>query len=230
VSGDVELDLERLREIPDPYAGAPARPQPPLHMPETPSATRATYRRNRMLALLGVALYEAGWLVVVERRADLGALSGRAIAVGLAIPLVAAAIALLPVRTRGRRGLGAPVTTLVALAVLAPLVFGVATLASSPPDPPGDAFWNLALRCMAVSALLTAGPLVLASVAFRHAFAAAPEWRTVGLGVACGAVGAATMSLACIHSGALHVVVGHGATMLLGGVLGGLIGARLTRA
>jgi hypothetical protein len=38
------------------------------------------------------------------------------------------------------------------------------------------------------------------------------------------------MSLACWHDGALHIVVGHGTMMMVGGAAGALLGRRITRA
>jgi hypothetical protein len=111
-----------------------------------------------------------------------------------------------------------------------PVLFAVATLMASPLDAGEGHFWNLAARCMGVTALLTVGPLVLGVVVFRHAFAAASAWRTAALGVACGAMTAATMSVACWHVGALHVIVGHGAMMVVGGVAGALLGRQVTRS
>jgi hypothetical protein len=38
------------------------------------------------------------------------------------------------------------------------------------------------------------------------------------------------MSLACWHVGALHVIFGHGAMMVVGGVAGALLGRQVTRS
>lgn len=181
------------------------------------------------MAVAAVLVYEAGWLLVVEHRADVSELSGTRIATGLLVPLVAAAVALVGCRVPGRRGLGAPVAWLLSLCVLPAALFALGTWATSPPDTEGN-FWSLVVRCMGVTALLTAGPLALGGLVFRHAFAAASRWRTAALGVACGAVAAATMSLACRHTGALHVMLGHGAMMVIAGVAGALVLGRFTRA
>ena len=65
---------------------------------------------------------------------------------------------------------------------------------------------------------------------FRHAFVAASAWRSAALGVACGALGASTMTLACSHGEALHVIVAHGSMMVIGGGLGALLGRTIARA
>jgi len=54
--------------------------------------------------------------------------------------------------------------------------------------------------------------------------------RRAALGVACGGLAAASMSLCCFHREMLHVLIGHGSMMLVGGVAGALLGRRFTRA
>jgi hypothetical protein len=171
-----------------------------------------------------------GWVVLVERRRDLGSLPAWSVALGLLIPLAAAALAFRAVSSKGRRGLGVPTSWLAALCTFPPALFVVATLATRPPDADAGHFWDLAVRCMGVTSVLTAVPLALGAGVFRHAFVAASTWRTAALGVACGALAAATMSLACWHDGALHIVVGHGTMMMVGGAAGALLGRRITRA
>ncbi|HEY8088248.1 MAG TPA: NrsF family protein [Polyangiaceae bacterium] len=221
------FDLDRLRDIPDPFGPAPAAgPMPKA--PSAPSATRDMVHRRRLAALATVVVYEAGWLALVEHRSDLGSLRGAAIATGLLVPLVAALVALVPVVARGRRGLGVSAVAMGVLCGLAPVVFAAVTWVTNPADvEPG--FWNLAIRCMGVTAVLTAIPLALGIAVFRHAFATASVLRSTALGVACGAVAAATMSIGCLHDGAMHVIVGHGVTMILGGLVGAWLGARATR-
>jgi len=225
-----DLDLRRLAEIPDPFAGASGAPAPVKAPPPVASPTRRDVRRRRAIAAAAALAYEAGWVLVVERRRDLGQLPAWAIALGLVIPLAAAALALLAVTGSGRRGLGAPASWLAGLTLTPPVLFVVSTVLTNPLDAGEGHFWNLAVRCMGVTALLTAAPLALGALVFRHAFATASVWRTAALGVACGALAAATMSLACWHGGALHAIVGHGALMLIGGVAGALLGRRVTRS
>lgn len=224
-----DLDLQRMREIPDPFGPSQA-PASKEAQPPPISPTRREVRRRRAIAASAAVAYEAGWVLVVERRSDLGQLPAWTIALGLVIPLVAAALALAAVTSPGRRGLGASASWLAGLTVMPPVLFTVATLIAGPLDTGEGHFWNLAVRCMGVTAVLTAGPLVLGVLVFRHAFAAASVWRTAALGVACGAMAAATMSLACWHVGALHAIAGHGAMMVVGGVAGALLGRRVTRS
>ena len=224
-----DLDLERMSEIPDPFRQPLGQASQGVQ-PAGASPTRRQVRRNRAIAAAAAVAYEVGWVLVVERRRDLGQLPAWTIALGLVIPLAAAALALVAVNGSGRRGLGAPAFWLAGLTLMPPVLFAVATLVTGPLDAGEGHFWNLAVRCMGVTALLTAGPLALGAAVFRHAFAAASVWRTAALGVACGATAAATMSLACWHIGALHAIVGHGAMMLVGGVAGALLGRQVTRS
>jgi hypothetical protein len=224
-----DLDLQGLGQIPDPFGDSPVSPLPNKAPPRGSSPTRADARRSRSISALAVVLFEVGFVVAIERRGDLGVLPLWTIVLGLAVPLAAAALALGAVRGRGRRGLGVSTSWLVPLSTLPPVLFAVATLVANPPDTEGR-FWDLAVRCMGLTALLTAIPLALGAFVFRHAFVAASVWRSTALGVTCGAIAAATMSIACWHSGALHVVVGHGTMMIVGGAIGALLGRRITRA
>jgi hypothetical protein len=225
-----DLDLKRMAEIPDPFAGPSRVTAPERIHPASASPTRSQVRKRRAIAAAAVVAYEVGWVLVVERRPDLGQLPAWSIALGLVIPLAAAALALVAVTGAGKRGLGAPASWLAGLTLMPPPLFALATLVVGPLDAGEGHFWNLAARCMGITLLLTTGPLVLGAVVFRHAFAAAAVWRTAALGVACGAMAAATMSLACWHVGALHAIVGHGTMMLVGGIVGALLGRRVTRS
>jgi hypothetical protein len=113
------------------------------------------------------------------------------------------------------------------LALLSPAFFVVATLLASPRDVDPAPFVEHGFQCFAWTALFSAGPLVLAAWAFRRSFVAAPAWRSAALGMACGAFGAATMSLVCSVGSAAHVLVGHGGMMLVAAVCGALLGRRL---
>jgi hypothetical protein len=70
----------------------------------------------------------------------------------------------------------------------------------------------------------------MAAFAFRRAFVAASTLRSAVLGVACGALAASTMSIVCPHEGALHVLLGHGTMMVVGGILGALVGRHIACA
>jgi len=230
-----DLDLRDLADIPDPFAEATdlaslasSRPGPPREKPAAPSAARARVRWLRGSAVVMALLSEVGWLALVEHRPDLEAVSPAGLLLGIGVPLLAAAVALAAAMRPGALGLGESVARQLGLIGLSFAVFVVGTLLASPADTEGP-FWGHALRCMGVTAVLAAAPLALGVRSLRHAFAAASTWRSLGLGVAAGALASATMSLACSTDGVLHVLVAHGAMMLVGGAAGAAFG-RATRA
>jgi hypothetical protein len=228
-----KLDLDQLARIPDPFANDRVAHVPPMDSARRPaSPTRQERIRLHAVAAASVLLFEAGWVLLRERRADLALLPALTLVLGLTIPLAACIVSLSAVIRRGSRGLGASTAYAATCAALAPLSFAVATLIAAAPDAERSAFafWHRALPCVAVTGLLTAAPLAIGMFAFRRAFVAASTWRTAALGVACGALAASTMSLACSDGGALHVVIAHGAMMVFGGIAGALLGPTITRA
>lgn len=228
----IEPDLEDLLEIPDP-AGKSVFHPPPLAKanPVAASPSREDRQRKIILVLAGIVLYQAIWLVMIEHRVDLEVLSPGEIALGVLVPLGAVALVLWPALGRGRFGLGVP-SSFVRLGLLAaPVLFALVTVATSSKMTDHLApFWDRAIRCIAVCAALTIPPLSLLMWSLRRAFVSGASWRTAALGVGCGSLAAATMSLACAHSEALHVVVAHGAMIVVGGLLGGWFASSVTRA
>jgi hypothetical protein len=225
-----DFDLTRLGEIGDPFAAdasQPARPAPPVA--KTASPTRARTRALRAGALVAAVLFDAAWLVFRETRPDLGSLPASAIALGLVIPLVASTLALAAGSRTGTRGLGLPAPRVRALAVAAPALFAVATALAAPAGPGDRLFWVHAAGCATVTAILAVGPLALGLWAYRRAFVGAAAWRAAAIGVAAGGLAAATMSLACPISSASHVILGHGAVMLVTALAGALLAPALAR-
>jgi hypothetical protein len=228
-----DFDLKQLADIGDPFAEdarAPVRPMDPARAPRGRSPTRSRMRVLRGVALAAALFYDASWLLFHERRGDLTQQPPAGLALGIAIPLAAASVALAGAVRRGPRGLGAPATRLAALAIGAPVLFALGTLLAAPPETGDPLFWRHAAGCMAVTGLLALGPLALGLWAFRHAFAAAAGWRTAAVGVAAGGLAAATMSLACPITTAAHVIVGHGLMMLIAGLAGALLAPVLARS
>jgi hypothetical protein len=169
-------------------------------------------------------------VALVEHRADMGS-NTPLIVLGVVVPLVLGVVAFNAALRRGPHGLGISVNAIRAAIFATPVLFTLASLAIASRITDETApFWDRAIRCMAVTCALTTPPMAMLGWVFRHAFVAASAWRSAALGVACGALGAATMGLACPHGEALHVIVAHGSMMLVGGALGALIGRSFVRA
>ena len=228
-----DFDLKQFAEIGDPFADdarAPIRPMDRSAALRARSPTRSRVRALRATALVMALAYDAAWLVFHEHRADLASVSRASLALGIAIPLAAAALGLVAALGLGPRGLGHPASRLAALAVGGPAVFVLGTLIAAPVGGDDPLFWRHAGICMAVTALLTLGPMALALWVSRNAFAAVAGWRLAALGVAAGALAAATMSLACPITAAPHVILGHGLVMVVAALIGALLGPALARS
>ncbi len=227
-----DFDLQKLADIGDPFAQDAKAPIRPLDRsrPAAPSPTRARTRALRAIALAAALLCDVAWLLFHETRGNLAQQGAWSVALGIAIPFGAAGLALAAAVRRGPRGLGAPAGRIAALAVGAPILFAAATLLAAPPESGDPLFWRHAVGCMTVTALLTLGPLALGLWAFRHGFAAAAGWRTAAIGVAAGALAAATMSLHCPITTAGHVILGHGLVMIVAGLAGALLAPALARS
>jgi hypothetical protein len=223
--------LDRLFDIPDPFADASDVAPPMPRLPETKSPTRAERERAVAIAIGAALLYQIAWVLVIEHRTDLGKLPFSALILSVGIPLYLAFGAANVASRGGLRGLGMSVSRLTLVIVGAPLIFALETLLlSSRMTDETAPFWDRAVRCIAVTFMLAVPPMAMLTWVFRRAFVAASVWRSAALGVACGALGAATMSVACVHSEALHIIVAHGSMMILGGVGGALLGRFVTRA
>ncbi len=230
-----DLDLEQLGGIGDPFAqeaSAPARPMDREALPERVrrAPTRARARAGRWIALAAALAFDASWLIFHERRPDLPELPPSQVAMALLVPLVAGGLALAAAMRKGSLGLGLPARR-VGLAVAAALALFVAgTLVTAPEGGPDPLFWKHAAACLGVTILLAIGPIVFALGALRHAFPAASRWRTAAVGAACGGLSTATMSLACSISAPAHVLLGHGAILLVGALAGALLAPAVARS
>lgn len=222
-------DLERLRDIPDPIVGPASRAlAPPLPSLLPSSPTRASVRRSRWLALFGALAYGAGMLAMMGVRSDIATAARIPLALGVLGPLAAAALAIRAAADTGLRGL-ANSADRIAILVGGPIVFLALAAALLGTDVRGDHWWFSTAMCLAGSLVLTTGPLALAVMAFRRSFATRARLRTVALGVGSGAVAVAALHLQCPIDEHLHLLFGHGAALVLGGVVGLLL-ARFTRA
>lgn len=180
------------------------------------------------MALAAAFAYEAAW--VAHLRMHPADRSAAAIALEVLLPLAAGVVAWVAATRSGRRGLGMRTARLALLAAGMPLAFAAVTELGWPADPHDGAFWQQAVGCMISGALFVAGPLVIAGLTFRGAFASASVWRAAALGVGCGALATATLGVVCPLATAGHLVVGHGAALVLAGVAGALLGRRIVLA
>ena len=225
------FDIDRIDDVPDPLDGIEEWPLPERRRAAVAdSPTRSRKATARAMALGAALLYELAWIGLMTKRRDLQTTSRAVLLTELAIPIAAAVLALSAAAPSGAHGLGQPKGRMVILALLSPMLFVSATLAGSPGDVDAEPFLAHGLRCFAWTAVYSLGPLVLAAWAFRRSFVAAPVWRSAALGMACGAIGAATMSLVCSVGSPAHVLVGHGGMMFVGAVVGGLLGNRFGAA
>lgn len=225
--------LDRLlSQVPDPFGhDAAPLPAPPV-LPAIAAPSREQHHMRLLAAVALALLFQCAWIAIAKHRPTLDdALTSGHLVFGLGLPLLAMALAWWAATRPGRGGLGSSAAGLAVVIAVAPLLFAMTTMAVSPADQDAStwAFLDRAVRCVALASVPCAVSLGLLAFAFRRAFAAASTWRTAALGVACGALAAATMSLCCFHREAMHVVIGHGSMLLVGGLVGALIGRRFTR-
>jgi hypothetical protein len=229
-----DFDLRQLGEIPDPFAAATGRPAPAAPSPEVRAAmgasrARGYVRSQRAAALLIAVAYEVVAVVAYKMRPGVASLPAWQLALGFLIPAAGALVALGAAVRGGVRGLGESAARLRMLTLGVPALFALATWIALPHA--GDpAFWPHALDCMMTTAILGAVPVLLAAWVMRRSFVTAAGWRTALMGVACGALATTAISLVCANEDAGHVLVGHGAAILVLGVLGAIAGSRLARA
>ncbi len=231
------MDLDRLRDIPDPFAGAAARapgpsagPARPPSVAELASPTRGAMRTARSGALVFAFVYEALWLALFPHHGEAGAASRAGLGLAMAVPALACGVALVGALRSGGLGLGAPARRLAVLAVASLTVFVVGTMLNSPADVVVAGYWSHTGRCMVITCALAAVPLALGVWAFRRSFVVSSRWRGACLGAAAGALAATTMSLICAVDGMVHVVVGHGLVILVGAAAGAAFGDKIMRA
>jgi hypothetical protein len=227
VTSDLDAQLAR---IPDPFAHGANQALPPAPARPAASLTRSRRQALRVACVCAAVLYEGVGLLVCKARPDIATMPAGSLALGVAVPLGAGALAFAAVFRRGTLGLGEPAARLAAWVVGAPVLFAIVTLAVWPSDAGSAEFWPQAKACFVSTAILAAGPLVLGTLALMRAFAAASGWRTAALGVASGALAAATMAIACPNGGAFHLLVGHGAAMVVMGLAAAWMGRRLLTA
>ncbi len=176
----------------------------------------------RLAAAGAVVLYDAAWPAIIERRPDLGTVSSSQLGLQLGAPLLASALAFGALGRPTGIPFGEPRGRTLGLVLSAPALFACATLLNASAQQDG-LFWRHVLGCLVVTGMLAAGPLALGAFSYRHTFASLSAWRAAALGVASGGLACATMTFVCPNGDAAHVLLGHGAILVLAGVVGALL-------
>lgn len=209
-------------DIPDPVRAAAAAGSPPP-APAEPSATRG---QRRAWATLGGAVAVA-WIVLaiwaLGPRADLGSIG---VLSELGLWVLAALIAFVIALHPGPRGLSLGVRALLVGLLLVPIVFVAVSLAWSSGAPDIPFAWSTLAGCLAASTAMAGVPLLVAFLLFRRSFVTAAALRLSLFGGLAGFLGTLGCHAHCPTAHALsHVVVGHGASILVGAALGAVFGA-----
>lgn len=187
-------------------------------------ASGATPRARVAIAIVVILIAVAAGLALM--RPDLPALPlPSLIGVSLGIAFLAAAtlvVALSP----GSRGLGAPVTTLVALAAITTPLYALMTMMAGLGDAPdGPRVRGCFTMSLAVASFALAG----LTFALRRSVPAAAVARGALLGACAGAWAGLTIHLHCPCGEALHILLGHAVPIAICSLAGALISPRFLR-
>lgn len=216
-------DMRYLEEIPDPFLSRIARDgvmdMDVSALPRTP--TRRQVRTRRVFAAIGAVLYEVVLLSAADVR-DLSSLSSTSLGVGILAPLFAAGASI----RIAANGASTPSMTVAALLLMSLVTVLFATRAGTAVS--GDVSLPDVLRCLARLVILFVGPLLLALLAYRRAFAAGAAWRTAAVGVGCWALAVTSLELCCTTNAWPHFLLAHAGPVLLCGIIG-LGFSRVTR-
>jgi hypothetical protein len=223
--------LTQLADIPDPLkqeASAPLVDPPSL--PEAP--VRAQVQSRRLTVLVASVAWLGMHLAVYGIRTDLRSLPPAYLLAQIVLPAMLSVSSLLVAMGPGRLGLGPKIGIASALAVLGPLSFCLIGVGAPTPRPPTDDEGGLvgSLLCFDLTVAWVAVPLFGAAIALRGAFAAGSRWRSALVGAAIGLFSGATMNLHCPNVAPVHVLVGHGFSVLLAALIGAFALVQRTRA
>lgn len=222
-----DFDLDRLKEIPDPYeAIASSQPRP---LPKLPSRGlgRGSLRRRRRTVLLAVLGVQVAWLLLAGVAARVELPAWFAIE-AFVLPVAGAVLAWYAATLPGRLGLGLPVRQLSAALAATFVLFGL-----SVPFAPGSSTDEFTLRstvlCAVTSTLLAGLPFAAGFVLFRRGFAGNAGLRMALFGGACGSIAAALVRVHCPKDSVAHILIGHGVAILLFSLLGAKVGRESVR-
>jgi hypothetical protein len=223
-------DLGLLSRVPDPLVDDAMALPPPPALPPAPPRTRQQHYRGLVTAGAIALLFQIGWVGFCRHPLALASVAPLHWVVSL-VPL-AGAIGLWRVAAhRGSQGLGPRIAWLASGIVVTSALFVLTAMALAPADRADStaSFIISAVKCVVGTGILCVFSLGPFGLAFRRAFASASTWRSAGLGTACGALATATMSVSCPNGELMHVLLGHGTIIVIGGVAGAMLGRRFTR-
>jgi hypothetical protein len=224
VSG-VDFDLDKLHDIPDPYAASAPAPSAPV--PQGPSPTRSSVSRRRAV-LVGVSLCFATLAALRMGVAPRQAPGAAFFVVALGLPAIGGLAALAAGWAAGAKGLGLRTAQLASALGVAVALFALSTLAEHLGAVHEGGMKGTG-ACAAISALLAAVPLAAGFVAFRRSLAGNVALRMACFGVGSGVLGAVLLRVHCPNDAAAHVALGHGAAVLLGALAGAIAGRATAR-
>jgi hypothetical protein len=195
------------------------------------SPNRAQTRRRRWIALALSGAWLGTHLAVYGVRQDLMALPAAYVAVQVGLPFVFAVASLSVALSPGRLGLGMSLGAIATVGLLGPVSFWLSALGMpKPAGLPGNSGLLSALVCFDITLLWAALPLVAAAFSLRRMFASGAAWRSALVGAAAGLFSGAVMNLHCPNVDPLHMVLGHGVPILIGGLVGAFLLSRWLKA
>ncbi len=219
-------ELARLMsDIPDPVRDAGARAPPNIHVPEADALTREQAAQRRWIALALAAVWIVAFALVLGVRADAlhAEVLAQIIAWTLALPL-GLALALRPRKGGWPPGVAVQRAGLVALAAI---FIGLSLVPVDGRQAPLS--FGTVRGCLSLAFLIAAPSLLGATLVLRRAFLNAPALRGAVVGAVCGMAGAAGIHTHCPVVTSSHVLVAHGAPILVFAALGAIFGARRGR-
>lgn len=217
----MDFHLDQLTLIPDPYeAVAGSRPPPDLG---SKVASRDTVRRRRRVLLVAVLAVDVAWTLRlgVGPRPELPAWF---VIEAFGLPAAGAVLAWYAAMSLpGRLGLGLSRRRLVAAIAITVVGFGLSALLA--PESARRAFTlRGSVGCLVSSLQLAALPFAAGLWAFRRTLTGCAWARMASFGIACGSLAGVLMRVHCPNEATAHVLLGHGAGIVLFGLLGAAVG------
>lgn len=190
---------------------------------ETPASR---FGRGPRLAVAVVTVLVVLAIGLLTMRPDLRAMPAASLA-GVTLGVTFLAVGTLVVALApGSRGLGAPVTALVILAVTTAPLYAILTLSA----PIGDATHApKTLACFRMSIFAASLALVGLTASLRRSVPAAPNARGALIGACAGAWAGLVIHVHCPCPDRLHIALGHALPIAIFSIVGALVTPRFLR-